>query len=241
MRGSRLSSGPGSALRKAAWIGAAALAVMVIALVSPALAAAFGTVALTTAMRFRSRRRRMAGRREARTMAAALEVLVGELQVGAHPTRAIEIAAQESSESVAGALRAVASRARLGADVVAGLRVAAAGSAVPAYWDRIAVCWSLAVEHGLPMSGLMRAAQRDIVDRQRFADRTQAGLAGARATATILAALPLLGVLLGQLVGAGPVAFLLGGGLGSWLLVSGVGLVCVGIAWSARIIDRVLS
>jgi tight adherence protein B len=184
--------------------------------------------------RIRDRRRRG----EARAMAAALEVLVGELRVGAHPVRAFAIAADESAGSVGKALRAVATRAELGADVGAGLRAAAAGSSVPAYWDRLAVCWQLAAEHGLAMSTLMRTAHGDIVGRQRFADQVQAGLAGARATAAILAGLPFLGVALGELIGADPIRFLLGGGAGGWLLVVGVSLVVMGVAWSDRIIDR---
>ena len=84
----------------------------------------------------------------------------------------------------------------------------------------------------------MRAAHRDIVDRQRFADRMHAALAGARATALILALLPAFGVLLGQLVGADPVGFLLGGGAGGVLLVAGVTLICIGILWADRIVDR---
>jgi tight adherence protein B len=84
----------------------------------------------------------------------------------------------------------------------------------------------------------MRAAHRDIVERQRFADRMHAALAGARATAAILAALPALGVLLGQLIGADPVRFLLGGGVGGVLLGIGVGLICLGVTWADRIVDR---
>ena len=172
-------------------------------------------------------------------MAAALEVLVGELRVGAHPVQAFGIAADESGGVVARSLRAVASRARLGADVTAGLRAMADGSAVPVYWERMAACWQLAAEHGLGMSALMRAAHRDIVERQRFADRVEAGSAGARATAAILAGLPVIGVVLGQLVGAHPFRFLLNGGVGGWLLVTGVVLIGLGMAWSDRIVDRV--
>lgn len=197
-------------------------------------------------------------------MTAALEVLVGELRVGAHPLRAFGVAATESaatgpagmgpastgsagtgfggsSEAAVGdSLRAVATRGQLGADVAAGLRSAAAGSAIPAYWDRLAVCWTLAAEHGLPMSTLMEGAHRDIIGRQRFADRVQAGLAGARATAAILAGLPLLGVALGELIGARPVQFLLGGGSGGWLLMIGVGLIVLGVTWADHIIDRLM-
>ncbi len=63
-------------------------------------------------------------------------------------------------------------------------------------------------------------------------------MAGARATATILAALPVLGVLLGQLIGARPLSFLLSGHAGGWLLVVGSMLACVGLLWSDRITDR---
>jgi tight adherence protein B len=86
----------------------------------------------------------------------------------------------------------------------------------------------------------MRAAHRDIVDRQRFADRTHAALAGARATAAILACLPVLGVLLGQLIGARPVRFLFSGGPGGVLLLIGVTLISAGLIWADRIIDRLV-
>jgi tight adherence protein B len=68
----------------------------------------------------------------------------------------------------------------------------------------------------------------------------QAGLAGARATAAILAGLPCVGVALGELIGAHPVRFLLGGGAGGWLLVLGVGLIGIGVTWSDHIIDRLM-
>ena len=60
------------------------------------------------------------------------------------------------------------------------------------------MCWQLAQTHGLAIATLMQAAQRDIVERERFHGRVEAGMAGARATAAILAGLPLLGVLLGE-------------------------------------------
>jgi tight adherence protein B len=188
------------------------------------------------------RRRRLECRRrsEGRAMASALEVLVGELRVGAHPVRAFTVAAAESPGLVGLSLQRVAARTRLGADVPAGLRAVAQDSAVPAYWRRLAVFWELAAQRGLAMSVLMQAAHHDIVDRQRFTDRLRAALAGARATAVILAALPVLGVLLGQLIGANPVRFLLGGGLGGVLLVVGVGLIACGLAWADRITERLL-
>jgi tight adherence protein B len=189
------------------------------------------------------RRRQLRNRRrgaESIALRAALDVFVGELRVGAHPVAAFDVAADEVDGAVAASLRAVAARARLGADVGAGLRSVARRSRLPAHWERLAVCWQLAQTHGLAIATLMQTAQRDIVERERFSARVNAGMAGARTTAAVLAGLPVLGVCLGQLIGAEPLGFLLSGGVGGWLLVIGVTLACVGLLWSDRITGQVL-
>ncbi len=226
-----------SPARAAGWFAvcAAAAGVVLLPLTTVLAAAVF---AATAGVRYRRRRRSRRGSDESRELETAIDVLVGELRVGAHPAQAFAVAADETAGPVADSCRAVAARARLGADVTAGLRSVAETSALPAQWDRLAVCWQLASEHGLAMSTLMRAAQQDIVERQRFSGQVMSAMAGARATAAILAGLPVLSVVLGQLIGADPVAFLLAGHVGGWLLVVGVTLVCVGLLWSDRITDR---
>ena len=87
----------------------------------------------------------------------------------------------------------------------------------------------------------MRAAHRDIVERERFSARVDSGMAGARTTAAVLAGLPVLGIGLGQLIGADPLKFLLSGGIGGWLLVAGVMLACCGLLWSDRITSGALT
>ena len=217
---------------------AAALAATVF-LASPAAAVAGALAAVVVGLRFRRRRRRRCRRTQGEAMAAALRTVVGELRIGAHPVRAFETAATEVADSggtLVTALRVLAARVRLGSDVVAGIRDLGPASALPVHWSRVEVCWRLATDHGLPISLLMSAAHRDIVERQRFSDRVDAALAGPRATAAILAGLPVLGVALGYLIGAQPLRFLLGGG--GWLLVTGVTLVCAGLGWADHIIDR---
>ncbi|GAB3007756.1 type II secretion system F family protein [Mycobacterium bourgelatii] len=203
--------------------------------VTTVLAAAVLGTTVGVRCRHRSRARRRG--QEGQALEAALDVLVGELRVGAHPVNAFDVAAKESAGPVGDCLRSVAARALLGAEVVSGFRTVATSSALPAYWERLAVCWQLASDHGLAIAALMRAAQRDIAERQRFSDRVVSGLAGARATAAILAGLPVLGVLLGQLLGARPMGFLLGAG--GWVLVVGLVLACSGLLWADRITDRV--
>jgi len=219
--------------------GVVAVAALLAVLVPPSAVVAGAIVAGTYALR---RRRHLQQRRrtaESEALQGALDVLVGELRVGAHPAAALQVAATEVDGTVAASLGAVAARARLGADVAAGMRSVARHSSLPAHWERLAVCWQLAEKHGLAIATLVQTAHRDIVARERFSARVNSGMAGARTTATVLACLPLLGVALGQMIGAEPVGFLLSGG--GWLLVIGAALACLGLLWSDRITGRALT
>jgi tight adherence protein B len=218
-------------------VGCAALSTVL----SPTAVIACSLLAATVSMRRRTTRRRRIRTETAVSLQGALDVLVGELRVGAHPVAAVSAAAQESDPRTARPLGAVAARALLGADVAAGLRAEGSRSLLPGHWERLAVCWHLAQAHGLAIAALMQAAQRDIAERERFSGRVEAGMAGARATATILAGLPALGILLGHAIGAHPLPFLLSGGAGGWLLVVGTAFVCCGLLWSDRITSRVLT
>jgi len=221
----------------AVWV-AVTLVVLFLVLPPPAVLAA-GVLAGVLLVRRRRRARLRAGVGEASALQASLDVLVAELRVGAHPVAAIGVAARESDGRVARSLASVAARALLGADVAAGLRAEARRFGVPGHWERLAVCWQLAQTHGLAIATLMQAAQRDLTERERFRSRVDAGMAGARATASVLAGLPALGVLLGCAIGADPLAFLFSDGLGGILLCLGIALIGAGLLWSDHIIARV--
>ncbi|KUI46373.1 hypothetical protein AU198_01770 [Mycobacterium sp. GA-1199] len=219
----------------ALWLAVILVALLVVAPVGVVVAA----VIAAATVQARSRRRRADRQRakEAAALEGALDVLVGELRIGAHPVTAFDTAADEAGGAVSAALRTVSARARMGGDVAAGMASVARRSALPAYWQRIAVCWDLAQSHGLAIATLMHTAHRDVVARERFSTQVSAGMAGARTTATVLAALPLLGVALGELIGAQPLRFLFS--TGQWLLAIGAALTCLGLAWSDRITGRV--
>lgn len=220
----------------------AVLACLALALVfPPSVVAAAAAMIGVLALRRRRRRRVGAAVDEAAALQGALDVLVAELRVGAHPVAAIRVAGREAHGRVAESFGAVAARALLGADVAAGLQAEARRSLAPSHWGRLAVCWQLAQDQGLAIATLMQAAQRDLSERERFRSRVDAGMAGARATGTVLAGLPLLGVLLGCAIGADPLGFLFSGGPGGWLLCLGTLLIGAGLLWSDRITARVLT
>ncbi|MGU3433075.1 type II secretion system F family protein [Actinomycetes bacterium M1A6_2h] len=186
----------------------------------------------------RGRRRELRSRDdELNDLVTGLDTVIGELDVGAHPAAACESAAQECT--VPTVFATAAARARLG------------GSAADAFTDdtgrcaveigRVGAVWSIAEAHGLALAVLLDAVRSDLLGRKRFARRTEASLAGARATAAVLAALPLVGVGLGQMMGASPLTVLLGGGLGGILLMVGAALVCAGLLWTDAITAKVTS
>ena len=166
----------------------------------------------------------------------ALGLLVAELRAGAHPAAAAEAAAGEAPPGPAAALSTAAAAARLGGDVPAVLR-AHGGPALRPWLDRLAEAWALAERHGVPLADLLDAVRIDVDSRTRFAAEVDARLAGPRATATVLAGLPVLGLLLGQAIGADPMRVLANTAAGQTLLVVGTGLACAGVLWSAQIVS----
>ncbi len=206
------------------------------ALLGPGGALAGVLVATTVRGRRRAARVTAAGAGASGELAAALGRLADELAAGAHPAAAL--AGSDADGPAARAVLAPAAEAsRLGDDVPRALRRAARDRPeVRADVERLAAAWALADEHGVPLAGLLDGARRDLDWRVRFAARVRAELAGPRATAAVLTGLPLLGVGLGQLVGAAPLDVLRSGPLGQVLLVVGVGLVTAGAAWSDRIL-----
>ncbi|MDN5758719.1 MAG: hypothetical protein L0H59_09325 [Tomitella sp.] len=183
-------------------------------------------------------------------LVGALEIVVAELKVGAHPGLACATAAaQTSAGPVSRRLATAAAQAQLGGTVsralvvdgAPGTRAASGWESAGAArrdseaWGRIAAVWSVAERRGIALAGLLDVARRDLVVRASFRRRADAGLSGARSTAVVLAALPIVGIGFGHLMGAAPLQVLTGGGIGGMLLVGGVLLDCAGLVWAESI------
>lgn len=125
---------------------------------------------------------------------------------------------------------------RLDGDVTAALRLDARARPVLA---ALAACWQVSSASG---SGLSAAVDR-LANSARVAEdvrvQLEAQLAGPRATARMLATLPLIGLAMGMLMGADPLQWLLGTAPGLLCLLGGVLLTVAGMAWTARIAKAV--
>ncbi|MFC8044488.1 type II secretion system F family protein [Nocardia sp. NPDC057353] len=199
---------------------------------------ATGILAGTVVLRHRRSRADRTRRTGSADLLDALELVVAELRVGAHPGAAAETVATDGRGEAARAFAVAAGRSRLGGSAADGLEHPTSPLALEL--TRIATAWRIAEQHGLALGELITAARMDLRSRLRFRARTEAALAGARATATVLAALPALGIALGHLMGAAPLTVLLGSGAGTILLPLGAAFACAGLLWTDAITRSVL-
>lgn len=232
-RATRSRRGVLALIAAAAAVGSAAsvLAGHVTYAVWAALAGA-ASLAFTRHWRRRARRREALVRRA--RMLAACDLLAAELRAGRPPSVALRSAAQEWDE-----LNEVVRADTYGADV-------------PAAWRRIAsrpggddlrlvaAAWSVSERTG---SGLAQALGR-VMTLSRTAAATRrtvdSELASARATARLIAGLPLAALAIGGTAGGDPLHFLLATPIGLACLSAGLGIGAVGLAWIERIADDVL-
>ena len=101
--------------------------------------------------------------------------------------------------------------------------------------EELAGAWLLAARHGVELADVVDGLRADVAARRERALRVDATLAGPRATAVILTALPALGVLLGSGFGADPLGVLFGGVLGGALCLVGAVFLTAGLLWTDRI------
>lgn len=202
----------------------------------PAGAVVGGLLGGTAWRRWHARREGRARTASCAGLADALGHFVAELRAGAHPAAAAESAARDAALEVAVALRVIASSSRLGGDVDAALaRAAASTPALRAPLTQLGRAWLLAQRHGLPLAEVVDAVRRDLEAERRFAAQLRARMAGPRASAAVLAGLPLLGLALGEAMGARPVHVLSSSVAGQFLLLVGAALIWLGVLWSAKL------
>ena len=160
----------------------------------------------------------------------AVRLLSSELAAGARPADALAAAAAIDPHHRY-VLDRAASVQRQGGNAAAVLRsepaVAFLGHA-----------WAVVAATGAAPAEVLARASSDCADRLELRRAVATALAGARASAAVMAALPLLGVSLGTAMGARPLPTLIGSPGGRLCAVLGVLLDAVGIGWTQWIARR---
>lgn len=99
----------------------------------------------------------------------------------------------------------------------------------------LAGCWRIGVDRGGMLASAIEGLAEALRDEQSHREDIALQLAGPRATARLLAGLPLLGLGMADALGARPLSFLFGTLPGALCLSLGVGLDTLGLWWTARL------
>ncbi|WAZ23145.1 type II secretion system F family protein [Streptomyces cinnabarinus] len=177
---------------------------------------------------------RRARERRGDAVIALCAALAGEVRAGRQPGEALLRAARDSG-GLGEAQATVLAAARFGGEVPGALAAAARQPGAEGLLG-LAACWRVAVDQGAGLAaGLDRLEAALRAERDQRQD-LRAQLAGARSTALMLAGLPVLGLLLGAVMGADPLRVLLHSGAGFGCLLAGGVLEGLGVWWALRIV-----
>jgi tight adherence protein B len=192
--------------------------VAVTVLAAGAAAALGGPVAAVLALGYavlglRAARRAVADRAVTAGRGAALDVIGGlaaDLRAGVAPSAAVEAAQAALSAG--------------GSDL-----------AVRRALDRLSVACEVSRRLGAPLADLLDRVESDLRGVERTRAAVAAQTAGARASAALLALLPVAGVALGYGMGARPGYVLLHTPVGAGCALGALLLQCAGLGWTGRL------
>ena len=211
---------------------AAAVAGLGLALVSTPLVAALGVAAAFVGARsWLAARESRRGSHRLRSLADGLGALAADLRGGrsleaATGAAAVACADEETGRGLARTLRAP------------GLPAVAEDTVLADALSRIGAAVRLSGRTGCSLAAVAGAVEDDLRARHRMRLELRAATAAHRASAALLAGLPLVGLAMGGGIGADPWGVLTRTVTGQVLLVAGVGLEAAGMAWSSRLIAR---
>jgi tight adherence protein B len=160
--------------------------------------------------------------------------MAAELSAGRSPAEALAAAASLDVPATAEASRVSA----LGGDPVAVLRRGSASDGAGSL-RHVAAAWRLSGTTGAPLADVLRRASLVVRDEVAAMREVEEQMAPVRATGRVLAALPLMGMVIGGAFGVNVPLLLLTTTWGQLCLVVALGLVAAGLWAIDRIGDHV--
>lgn len=160
--------------------------------------------------------------------------LAAELRAGRTPGEALHLAVTVLAPQQRAALSSLATTASHGGDVGEVMRNAAARPGCRSLaW--LAACWQVSAESGAGLAEAVERLSRALRDEERCRKEINAQLAAPRATARLLAFLPVVGIAFATGLGQRPLAFLFGTPYGLLCLGLGVAIDIGGLIWTTRL------
>jgi tight adherence protein B len=214
----------------AAVMSAAAAAILSTPLVAGL--AAVGAFLGARAWVARQRDRQVA--RRLQSLTEALGALAADLRSGRSFPAATQAAVAacadpETATALARALRSPGSAPPAGED-----------GELTAALDRVSAGVLLSARTGCSLAAVTAAVEDDLRARHRLRLELRTATAGPRASAMLLAGLPLLGLAMGSGVGADPWRVLTTTATGQVLMIVGIALELAGLYWSGALVRRAL-
>lgn len=179
--------------------------------------------------------RQRAGRRRRESedqLAEIVDLAAADMRAGSAPAHALVAAATDVGGPVGQRLALAARQVQWG-----DAKAAFATDSDAVDLGRVQHLWGLATTHGLPLGELFQQLNEDLFARHNHRERLMASLAGPRTTMWILAALPLFGIAMGQMMGTQTLSFLLFDGLGSAIFIVGVMFMSAGLLWAVHLTE----
>lgn len=200
---------------------------------TPLVAVLVCAAAIAVVRASESRAVRVTEERRLRSLAEALGSLAGDLRAGRPTPEAAAAAVASCGDRVVGDALA---RALGSADLP--VPAPPDGGHWPATVARVAAGMRLSERTGCSMAAVACAVEDDLRARLRLQAELRSVTAAPRASALLLAGLPVLAFAMGSGIGADPWHVLTATPVGQLLLVVGVALEVAGLAWSARLVQR---
>jgi tight adherence protein B len=209
----RAPSGTRPASRAGLVAGLAALTLVVLATVvgGPVAAVVVGAYAVVAAVAWRRRRARQRAEWAYEQLLDHIDGVAGDLRAGLAPDATLAAAGLAAARDDADA-------------------------AVQAACARLDAAYRISEALGAPLADVIDRVDADVRATRRARATVEAQTAGARATSTLLAGLPVAGLGLGAGMGADPVHLLLHTPVGGACALAAVACQCAGLGWIGRLV-----